>query len=181
MKIETLSTQSVKPSSSTPPQLRDFKLSFIDERIPASYIPLILYYTFDEDSNISQSGMCDRLKRSLSDALVQFYPLAGRMKGQTSVDCNDDGVLYMEASADGHVLDIVESPQPEILDKLIPFVTNGYVSNVQEQLAVQVSLIFISLFHHFLGEKKMCILVFEERKYWRSSLQITSIIYCISI
>lgn len=86
--------------------------------------------------------MSDRLKSSLSDALAQYYPLAGRMKGQISVDCNDDGVLYTEANSDGNVLDIVKSPRPEILDKLIPFITNGYVSNAREQLAVQVSVYF---------------------------------------
>ncbi|XP_057765355.1 stemmadenine O-acetyltransferase-like [Salvia miltiorrhiza] len=139
MKIEIVSTQAIKPCTVTPPHLRDFKLSFIDERIPPSYIPLILYYTSNEDSNISQSEMCDRLKTSLSDALAQFYPLAGRMKGQISVDCNDDGVLYAEATADANVLDIVESPHPQILDDLVPFVTNGYVSDAPEQLAVQVT------------------------------------------
>lgn len=140
MEIEILSTQSIKPLSLTPPQHRDFKLSFIDERIPPSYIPLILYYTFNQhNNNINQSEMSHRLKTSLSEALVQFYPLAGRMKGQISVDCNDDGVVYVEAIANANVLDIVNSPHPQALDSLIPFITSGYFSTAQEQLAVQVS------------------------------------------
>ncbi|KAH6755601.1 hypothetical protein C2S53_011168 [Perilla frutescens var. hirtella] len=139
MKISALCTELIKPSSLTPPQLREFKLSFIDERIPPSYIPLILYYTFNKHNNITQSQMSHLLKTSLSQALAQFYPLAGRMKGQISVDCTDDGVSYIEARVDGNVLDIVKSPDPQILDKLIPFITNGYVSNSQEQLAVQIT------------------------------------------
>lgn len=139
MKIEIVSTELIRPSHLTPSQLKDFKLSFIDERIPPSYIPLILYYSFSEEKDITQSEMSRLLKSSLSDALVQFYPLAGRMKGQILVDCNDEGILYVEANADGKILDIIKSPDSGVLDKLIPFTTNGYVSSAEEQLAVQVS------------------------------------------
>ncbi|KAI3463654.1 hypothetical protein Pfo_020317 [Paulownia fortunei] len=139
MEIEIVSTQLIRPSSPTPTQLRDFELSFIDERIPPSYIPLILYYNFNEDKNITRSKMSHRLKSSLSDALVQFYPLAGRMKGQTLVECNDDGVLYIEANADAKILDIIKSLDSGVLDKLIPFKSNGCVSSYEEQLAVQAT------------------------------------------
>lgn len=139
MKIEVVSKELLRPSSPTPTQLRDFKLSFIDERIPPSYAPLILYYSFNENENIKQQEMVGRLKSSLSDALVQFYPLAGRMKGQIFVDCNDQGILYVEAQAHGKVLDIVRFPESGVLDKLTPFITSGFVSTVEEPLAVQVN------------------------------------------
>ncbi|KAH6819441.1 hypothetical protein C2S51_003044 [Perilla frutescens var. frutescens] len=140
MKIEILSKELIKPSSPTPTQLRDFKLSFIDERIPPFYGPLILYYTFNEQQNIKQPEMVGLLKSSLSDALVQFYPFAGRMKGQIFVDCNDNGILYVEAQGHGRILDIIKSPDSEILDKLTPFISSGFVSNyVEEPLAVQIT------------------------------------------
>lgn len=134
MKIEILSTQSIKPSSPTPQHLRDFKLSFIDERIPSYYTPLILYYASND-----RSGVYCRLRSSLSEALAKFYPLAGRMKGQILVDCNDEGAVYVEARGDGDVLDIVRSPHPQVLEKLIPFVIDGYVPRARELLGVQVS------------------------------------------
>ncbi|KAK6127614.1 hypothetical protein DH2020_038652 [Rehmannia glutinosa] len=127
MEIEIVSTHVIIPSSPTPTHLRDHKLSFLDERIPPSYIPLILYY--NGHKNITQSEMCDRLKRSLSDALVRFYPLAGRMNGQISVDCNDQGILYLEAKADGKISDIIKSMDSDdhydFLENLIPFKSNG--------------------------------------------------------
>ncbi|KAL0380185.1 UNVERIFIED_CONTAM: Tabersonine-19-hydroxy-O-acetyltransferase [Sesamum angustifolium] len=143
MKIKTVSTQLIGPSSPTPPQLRHFNLSFIDQRIPPSYIPLVLYYNVSrEDRYINkQPEMSRRLKSSMSDALIQFYPLAGRiLEGQPLVDCNDEGILYIEATADGKISDIVRSPDTRTLDNLIPFKSNGSISNAEELLAVQATL-----------------------------------------
>ncbi|KAL0464130.1 UNVERIFIED_CONTAM: Tabersonine-19-hydroxy-O-acetyltransferase [Sesamum latifolium] len=140
MKIKTVSTQLIRPSSPTPPQLRHFNLSFIDQRIPPSYIPLVLYYNVSPDDRYinKQPEMSRRLKSSMSDALVQFYPLAGRiLDGQPLVDCNDEGILYIEATADGKISDIVRSPDTRTLDELIPFKSNGSISNAEELLAVQ--------------------------------------------
>lgn len=138
MKVEVLVREHIRPSSPTPSHLRDFQLSFIDERIPPSYIPLIIYYDIGENIHVMQSDISLQLKSSLSDALVHFHPLAGRMKGQTLVDCNDEGILYTEASADSKILDVVKNPDPLVLDKLIPFKSNGNISSAVEQLAVQV-------------------------------------------
>ncbi|KAK4414171.1 Tabersonine-19-hydroxy-O-acetyltransferase [Sesamum alatum] len=146
MKIKTVSTQLIRPSSPTPPQLRHFNLSFIDQRIPPSYIPLLLYYNLsstheDNRYNLKQPEMSRRLKRSMSDALVQFYPLAGRiLDGLPLVDCSDEGILYIEATADGKISDIVRSPDSGTLDNLIPFKSNGSISNAEELLAVQATL-----------------------------------------
>lgn len=144
MKIDVVSKELIRPSSPTPTHLRDFELSFIDERIPHSYTPLILYYKFDGDaSNIQRS---EKLKTSLSDALVEFYPLAGRMNSQALLECNDLGVLYVEANADAVMLDdVVKSMDSEMLDEFVPFKNNGLVSSAQPMLAVQVSFYFESL------------------------------------
>ncbi|CAK9145362.1 unnamed protein product [Ilex paraguariensis] len=107
MKVGIISRELTKPSSPTPSELRDFKLSFIDECIPPTYVPLILYYSYDENSNIKQSEMSNRLKESLSKVLMQFYPLAGRMKSQIAIDCNDEGVYYIEARVEAHLSDVM--------------------------------------------------------------------------
>ncbi|XP_047944661.1 stemmadenine O-acetyltransferase-like [Salvia hispanica] len=136
MKIEIVCKEAIKPSIPTPTHLRDFKLSFIDERIPTVYSPLIIYY---KNENMKQHEMVGRLKTSLSDALVEFYPLAGRMKGQIFVDCNDAGILYVEAQAHARISDIIKSPESDVLDKLTPFPTTGFLSTLQEPLAVQIT------------------------------------------
>lgn len=143
MKIEIISSELIKPSSPTPSESRDFKLSVIDERIPPAYIPLVLYYSCDESKNMKQSEILDRLKKSLSDALVRFYPLAGRMNGQISVNCNDEGALFLEAKVDGKISDIIEFPEVEFLDKLIPYQSKGSITNAVELIAIQVSFIYL--------------------------------------
>ncbi|KAL3617547.1 hypothetical protein CASFOL_037868 [Castilleja foliolosa] len=143
MNIAIISKQLIKPSSPTPTHLRHFKLSFIDERIPTSYMPLILYYNpiKDNNNNINKQSETPhhRLKSSLSDALVHYYPLAGRMQGQASVECNDEGMLYVEAKADAKISDIIKSMDSDDLEKFIPFKSNGCVSGAKEQLSVQVT------------------------------------------
>lgn len=85
--------------------------------------------------------MTYRLKRSLSDALTHFYPLAGRMEGLSSVDCNDQGVKYLEARVDCQLSDIIECPEVRVLDQLIPYDLDGFrIIGPDEQLAIQANL-----------------------------------------
>ncbi|KAL8116023.1 hypothetical protein AgCh_022493 [Apium graveolens] len=85
--------------------------------------------------------MCFQLKRSLSVALTQFYPLAGRIEGKSFVDCNDEGVKYLEARVDSRLSNITEFPQVAVLDQLIPYnLSDACMLIAEEQLAIQVNL-----------------------------------------
>lgn len=63
-----------------------------------------------------------RLRDSLADALVLFYPLAGRLErreedGQVEVRCEDSGVGFVEAVVDGATLEDLamgELPEQEL-------------------------------------------------------------------
>ncbi|KAM7523095.1 hypothetical protein LguiA_012997 [Lonicera macranthoides] len=141
MKVDIISREFIKPSSPTPPHLKNFSLSFFDQFIPPSYYPLILYYYYDEASNITQSQMSHQLKKSLSNALTHFYPLAGKMAGKSSIDCNDNGVYYVEARIDSKLKSIIECPQMEVLDQFIPYSLNGSeLVDVEQEVAIQVNL-----------------------------------------
>ncbi|KAM7467875.1 hypothetical protein LguiB_015437 [Lonicera macranthoides] len=59
------------------------------------------------------------LKKSLSETLTRFYPLAGRVKNFTSVDCNDEGVLYREARANFRLPEYLENPNLNLLNKFL--------------------------------------------------------------
>ncbi|XP_015080877.1 vinorine synthase-like [Solanum pennellii] len=161
MKISKICEELIKPSSPTPHELRDHKISFIDERIPHSSIPLILF--FKKNENITQSQICSHLKSSLSQTLTQFYPLAGRMKSQYSIDCNDEGVYYQESQVDASLLDIIKNPKSNELVQLTPYNSNGSSSNFQELLAIQVNLfncggiaISISISHKIGDGSSLC-------------------------
>ncbi|TMW92688.1 hypothetical protein EJD97_012693 [Solanum chilense] len=161
MKISKICEELIKPSSPTPHELRDHKISFIDERIPHSSIPLILF--FKKNENITQSQICSHLKTSLSQTLTQFYPLAGRMKSQYSIDCNDEGAYYQESKVDASLLDIIKNPKSNELVQLTPYNSNGSSSNFQELLAIQVNLfngggiaISISISHKIGDGSSLC-------------------------
>lgn len=47
----------------------------------------------------------EKLEKSLSETLAQFYPFAGRfVRDDFSVECNDEGVDYLEARVSGFSL-----------------------------------------------------------------------------
>ncbi|KAK7832060.1 vinorine synthase [Quercus suber] len=99
MEVEVISKETIKPSSPTPDNLRHQQLSFLDQIQPPVYMPLVLFYPKVEGANFSKVQQCDKIKKSLSEALTLFYPLAGRVKGNLYIDCNDEGVHYREAEA----------------------------------------------------------------------------------
>lgn len=68
---------------------------------------MILFYETPALTTVTEfSGIVEKLKRSLSLVLVDFYPLAGRFdmregeSGRPELDCNDAGVEFVEASTD---------------------------------------------------------------------------------
>ncbi|KAK6127729.1 hypothetical protein DH2020_038535 [Rehmannia glutinosa] len=72
------------------------------------------------------------------------------MNGQISVDCNDQGILYLEAKADGKISDIIKSMDSDhydFLENLIPFKSNGCLTTALEQLAVQSQKLIRSQTH----------------------------------
>jgi len=72
-----------------------FFISFNNQRV--------MFYKTDEEK-MDFSTVAEKLKRSLSLVLVDFYPFAGRLdikgeeSGRPEIDCNDGGVEFVEAS-----------------------------------------------------------------------------------
>ncbi|KAI8006401.1 Vinorine synthase [Camellia lanceoleosa] len=127
IKFEIIGRETIKPYSPTPHHLRRYKLSSRDQFSPQQYIPVVFFYinpshttrgsgidgggeSYDETANVRS----EHLKESLSKTLTHFYPLAGRLRDNLSVDCNDEGANYLEAR-----------------------VTNCRVSNILERLDVE--------------------------------------------
>ncbi|GMJ09686.1 hypothetical protein like AT1G24430 [Hibiscus trionum] len=124
--VEMVSEEIVKPSSSTPDRLRHYKLSFIDQLTPSLYNSFIYFYPEICDTDADKITITDQLKQSVSNALTYFYPLAGRMmEDQLFVDCNDEGIPFVEARVKCQLSDVLNIPIPKELNKLLPFKIHG--------------------------------------------------------
>ncbi|XAR64445.1 Deacetylvindoline O-acetyltransferase [Bertholletia excelsa] len=122
MQVHIISKEAVKPSSPTPPHLRSYKLSFLDNLPSPTYTARVLFYTTTKSS----SDICYHLKTSLSETLTKYYPFAGRLSGGATIDCNDQGAEFIEARVICTLSSILKSPKAEDLHQLFP---NGLVGN----------------------------------------------------
>ncbi|KAF8040714.1 hypothetical protein BT93_B2825 [Corymbia citriodora subsp. variegata] len=118
IEVEVISSDTVKPSSPTPDHLRRYKLSFLDQIQVPVFMPLVLF--FPRDDRVSLDEKRSRIRRSLAEALAKFYPLAGRVRDNLYVDCNDEGALYVEARVRCELSDILENPVPRVMNRLLP-------------------------------------------------------------
>ncbi|KAG7979919.1 hypothetical protein I3843_05G155300 [Carya illinoinensis] len=129
----------MKPSSLTPHHLRDYTLSFIDQISPQIFMPYVLFYPRDADSDLNSfADRQDRIKKSLSEALALFYPLAGRVKDNSFIECNDEGVHYVEAKVNCTLSKFLEDPNPS---EKIKFLPHDLDDDNELPLAVQVSVL----------------------------------------
>ncbi|CAI9784693.1 unnamed protein product [Fraxinus pennsylvanica] len=90
----------VVPAKSTPREIK--KLSDIDDQEGLRFqVPMVFFYK----NNPSMKGInpVEVIREGLAKALVYYYPFAGRiMEGDNRklmVDCNGEGVLFVEADA----------------------------------------------------------------------------------
>ncbi|PHU02682.1 hypothetical protein BC332_27933 [Capsicum chinense] len=150
MEIIILSKEKVKPSKPTPPNLRNHKRCLFDQLVHETCISPIFFYnnTKKSLSEINNANIIDnRLKNSLSETLTLFYPLAGELssKNSTFVDCNDNGVLYVEAHVKGVTLgEFLQNPDLPQLIKFLPQNASmgskmNYVQILETPVSVQVT------------------------------------------
>ncbi|XP_061360668.1 stemmadenine O-acetyltransferase-like [Gastrolobium bilobum] len=122
-KAEIVSKDTIKPSSPTPNHLRDFKISLLDQLAPPIYVPVVLFYSASDVTTFGNDirMISDKLKSSLSDILTLYYPFCGTLKGNSLVDCNDVGVLYVESKVPTKLSNILKNPQVHEIIELFPF------------------------------------------------------------
>ncbi|KAL2233691.1 vinorine synthase-like [Sesamum indicum] len=134
IEIEVISNETIKPSSPTPESLRKYQLSFLDQIAPPTFMPLVYFYP--ADAKFSNPEKSNHLKKSLSQVLSRFYPLAGRLIDDLYVDCNNEGAPYVEAVANCSLSQVVTNPIPKNMNKFLPY----KVDEVQNLgMAVQVT------------------------------------------
>ncbi|XP_061362513.1 stemmadenine O-acetyltransferase-like [Gastrolobium bilobum] len=136
VEVELISKQVIKPSSPTPNHLRHYKLSLLDQLTPQLNNSMVYFYAHESMSITDDPS--NHLKKSLSQALSYYYPLAGRHVDNTFVECNDEGVPYLEAKVSYCKLnDVLENPIPSEVSKLLPFAMDEIVDTL---LGVQLNV-----------------------------------------
>ncbi|XP_035846183.1 shikimate O-hydroxycinnamoyltransferase [Helianthus annuus] len=120
MKVVVRESTMVKPAEETP----KVKLwnSCLDLIAPNFYTLMVYFYWPNGAPNFFDTKV---MKDGLSRALVAFYPIAGRLRqgkdGRSEIDCQGQGVLFLEAESDGVIDDFAEfAPQLELL-KIFPY------------------------------------------------------------
>ncbi|KAI3740685.1 hypothetical protein L2E82_31155 [Cichorium intybus] len=140
MEIEIISKERVKPSLPTPPHLKTFKVSAIDHIILTPFIPLTLYYPNSDGETALERSTA--LKESLSKTLPQFYPLAGSIQDDLTIDCNDDGALYVVAMVNCGLNQFLDHPDVlQSINRFLPCEPNFTGSTIGSPVTnVQVNI-----------------------------------------
>ncbi|KAK1406627.1 hypothetical protein QVD17_42099 [Tagetes erecta] len=119
-----------------------------DQIVTSTFTPIVAFYPNTTTHATSHDKTLD-LKNSLSQTLTKYYPFAGRHSktAPAVVDCNDQGVEFLEASVDSALSDFLQKSQHEDLNQLFPHGLVWYESNYKyhdqsdsvSPLAVQVN------------------------------------------
>ncbi|KAJ0030097.1 hypothetical protein Pint_14408 [Pistacia integerrima] len=171
MEIKVKETSVVGPAQETPKHgLWISKLDLLD--IHRAHIPLVYFYRRQPSQTADRSyffGSCV-LKEALSKALVAFYPLAGRLgrdeNGRLQIDCNGEGVLFMEAETSCAIEDdftpslkmrqlvpTIDYSTSDISFLSIASVTGTYDPNIKNVTYFKCGGICLGIgWHHILGD-----------------------------
>ncbi|EAZ20409.1 hypothetical protein OsJ_36017 [Oryza sativa Japonica Group] len=105
----------ITPARATPQESKP--LSDLDDHWDLRYLQpgLDFFHAVDGDHWPARPG--DSIKTALAEALVYYYPIAGRLrempKGhRLAVECTAEGVVFVEAEAEATLEDFGEPPMP---------------------------------------------------------------------
>jgi shikimate O-hydroxycinnamoyltransferase len=126
--VEVVESELVPPSEPTPRGA--LWLSNLDLAARNGYTPTVYFFRRPDDDG-GQHPLrlgffsADVLRAALADALVPFYPFAGRLAagrdGRAEIDCNSEGALFVVARS-AAALDDFEgfAPSTATRDRFVP-------------------------------------------------------------
>ncbi|KAL3812405.1 hypothetical protein ACJIZ3_013673 [Penstemon smallii] len=122
LEVEIISKENIKPTAPTPHHLKSYEVSIFDQIYPKNLYTSFVYYY--QNNHINNHDLISKrrhiLKQSLSEILTKFYPLAGKVHDR-HIDCNDDGVYYVEAKVNDCLTDVIDQPDNKSIHQLLPF------------------------------------------------------------
>ncbi|KAL8056319.1 hypothetical protein ABFX02_04G112000 [Erythranthe guttata] len=138
MKIDVKRSALVPPAAATPAV--SLWNSNVDLVVPNFHTPSVYFYRPTGAADFFDAAV---LKAALGRALVPFYPMAGRLKrdedGRIEIDCNAEGVLFVEAESDGQVDEYGDFAPTLELRRLIPAVDYTQGISTYPLLVLQVT------------------------------------------
>ncbi|KAL5578171.1 hypothetical protein UlMin_019870 [Ulmus minor] len=124
IKVEVIGKEPVKPSTPTPNHLRSYKFSLLDQILPVYHNPVVLFFSSSnpstDDPHTIASQTSQLLRKSLSKTLTKFPQIAGRIRENSSVECNDEGADFIETRINIPLSKILKKPDLETIKLLIP-------------------------------------------------------------
>lgn len=151
-KVKRHEPELVKPSKPTPNETK--LLSDIDDQDGLRFqIPVVQFYNYDP--NMKGKDPVDVIRKALAKTLVFYYPFAGRLREgndrKLMVDCNGEGVLFIEADADVSVEEFGGQLQPPFpcWDQLLFDVPGSSQVINTPLLLIQVYYFFVFLFYSY--------------------------------
>ncbi|KAF3432035.1 hypothetical protein FNV43_RR26774 [Rhamnella rubrinervis] len=142
MGINIKSSRTIFPIEPTPNG--KMELSAFDQIKIYEHISLVYIYKSKNSIEPGKSAQyaCEILRNSLSQALVPYYPLAGRLswseRGRLELHCSAKGVLLLEAECEATLAEVGHFGASQELKQLVPKV--DYSSGIEEIPLVTVQL-----------------------------------------
>ena len=164
------SSTNIKPASPTPSRLNRYNIPLYDRMAADAHMPLLLLYpSYNSDHSLKlipdDASLSDLLKKSLSETLSKYYPFAGRLRSGSYVECNDEGVHFVEAEIGCKLSEVLEKApvkeEEEGLGHLFPACTiwnhsskmyPGVVMHVQLSHFTCGGVAIAVTLHHHLGD-----------------------------
>lgn len=135
----------VRPAQETPK--RNLWNSNVDLVVPSMHTPSVYFYRPNGSSSFFDAKV---MKEALSRVLVPFYPMAGRLRrdedGRIEINCNGEGVLFVEAETGSVVEDFGDFAPSLELRQLIPAVDYSSGISSYPLLVLQVSYVYLSIY-----------------------------------
>uniref|UniRef100_A0A0D3GXE1 Uncharacterized protein n=1 Tax=Oryza barthii TaxID=65489 RepID=A0A0D3GXE1_9ORYZ len=153
--VQKIESCFVQPSKMLPGQA--LWLSPLDIiKASRGHTPLVHFYQHGDDAAADFFDV-GRLKKAMAKALVAFYPFAGRLTtdadGRPSIDCNNEGVLFVVARSEQLTVDAFSNLKslPELRRLFIPCIEPpSTVLAIQVGSAVHHSAVDGHSMFHFL-------------------------------
>jgi shikimate O-hydroxycinnamoyltransferase len=119
-------------------------LSDLDLVMPRIHTPSVYFYRRAGVGGVLRRRADATLRRALAEALVPLYPMAGRLArdedGRIQIDCNGEGVLFVEADAPDRAVDDYGDFAPTVeFNQLIPAVDCTHDISTFPLVVLQVS------------------------------------------